>query len=272
MEHAITIRKVASFYRSIDDSTFESTPSTAGPWSPKFQHAGPPAALLARAMERHEPAEGTRLADVRLDILGPIPVAPLQIEVQMLRSGRSMQLLEATASVEGRPAAIARAWRVLRAPDDFPHLRGRRPAAIDPVPERTPDDGLHLPGMHADGYVSAVEWRFVEGGVGTGGTAIAWGRQLMPLLPDEETTGWQRALLLADSGGGITMTVDPRQHTYINCDLHVALDRDPVGEWVRMDSQAFASPGHGGTVRSELADEHGPLGTGLQTMVAQDVR
>lgn len=68
------------------------------------------------------------------------------------------------------------------------------------------------------------------------------------------------------------LTVDPRQHTYINCDLHVVLDRDPDGEWIRMSSQALASPGHGGTVHTDLADVHGDLGTGLQTMVAMDAR
>lgn len=66
------------------------------------------------------------------------------------------------------------------------------------------------------------------------------------------------------------MTLDPRRHTYINCDLHVALDRDPAGEWVRMSSQALATPGHGGTVHTGLADVHGDIGIGLQTMVAMD--
>lgn len=262
-----------SFYRQLDETTFDSLRATAGPWSPHAQHAGPPAALLARAMQRHEPAPGTRLADVRLDILGPIPVAPLTVDVELLRGGRSMQLLQATASAAGRPVAVARAWRITRAPEDFPRLTGRRAEGIGAVPGATDTSSrLELPGMHVDGYVAVIEWRFVEGGVGTGGTATAWGRQLVPLLPDEEPSPWERTLVLADSGGGITMTVDPRRHTYINCDLHVVLDRDPEGEWVRMDSQALATPGHGGTVRTTLADRHGEIGTGLQTMVAQDAR
>lgn len=261
---------MGSFYRQVDERTFDSLPATAGPWSPHAQHAGPPAALLARAMEVHEAAPGTRLADVRLDILGPIAVAPLEIDVEILRGGRSMQLLQATASVEGRPAAIARAWRIVRAPESFPRLTGRRPESIAAVPEPSGEPHLRMPGAHADGYLSAVEWRIVEGGVGAGGTTVAWGRQLVPLVEGEEPTGWQRALVLADSGGGITLTLDPRKHTYINCDLHVALDRDPEGEWIQLDSQALASPGHGGTVHTALADSHGVLGTGLQTMVAMD--
>ena len=143
---------VEPFYRQVDEHRFDSLPGTAGPWSAAAQHAGPPAALLARAMERHEPAPGTRLADVRLDILGPIPVAPLDLDVRVLRGGRSMQLLEATASVDGRAAAVARAWRIVRAPEDFPSLTGRRPATIDlefrgswtPVMEDPEQVGDHL--------------------------------------------------------------------------------------------------------------------------------
>ena len=35
-----------------------------------------------------------------------------------------------------------------------------------------------------------------------------------------------------------------------------------------MSSQALATPGHGGTVHTGLADVHGDIGIGLQTMVA----
>lgn len=263
---------MGSFYRRIDEGLFESHPSTAGPWSPHAQHAGPPAALLARAMETHEPRPGMRLADVRLDVLGPIPVAPLAVEVEVLRGGRSMELLQATARADGRSVAVARSWRIVRALEDFPALAGRRAATIDPVPEAKGDGRLRMPGAHEDGYLSAVEWRTVEGGVGAGGVTVAWGRQLVPLLEDEEPTPWQRALVLADSGGGITLTVDPRRHLFVNCDLHVVLDRDPEGEWIRMSSEALATPGHGGAVRTTLSDSRGDVGTGLQTMMAHDAR
>ncbi len=263
-----------SFYRQVDEGRFESLPATAGPWSPHAQHAGPPAALLARAMETAEGGGDLRLADVRLDILGPIPVQPLTLGVEVIRGGRSMELLQATASADGRPVAIARAWRIVRAPEDFPVLAGHRTDDIGPAPDPANDAGDHLslPGAHEDGYLRAVEWQILEGGPGTGGTTSAWGRQLVPLVADEEPSPWQRALVLADSGGGITLTLDPRRHTYINCDLHVVLDRDPAGEWIRMSSQALATPGHGGTVHTTLSDERGDLGTGLQTMVALDAR
>lgn len=263
---------VECFYRQLDDGHFDSLPATAGPWSPHAQHAGPPSALLARQVERHEPREGVRIADVRTDILGPIPVAPLQITVRTVRGGRSMELLEATGSVDGTAVIVTRVWRILRAPDGFPRLRGHRASGELSVPDAVGAPFLSMPGAHEDGYLRAIEWRFVAGGPLTDGTAEAWGRQRIPLVEGEEPSPWQRTLVLADSGGGISLAVDPRRHTYINCDLHVALDRDLEGEWLRMTSQSLASPGHGGIVHTTLADTRGELGVGVQTMVAQDAR
>ena len=63
-----------------DGDTFVPTGLTRGPWDRSFQHAGPPAALLARAVElagQVEPGQAGRLA---YDILRPVPLAPHRIE------------------------------------------------------------------------------------------------------------------------------------------------------------------------------------------------
>lgn len=263
------------FYRQLGEHRFESLPPTAGPWSPHAQHAGPPSALLARAIMAHEHRPEMRLSDFRLDILGPIPLVPLDIEVRTVRGGRSMELLEATALAKGASVAVARAWRIVSTPEDYPVLphSGQHEGSPVPGPEAgVGGNWLQMPGAHVDGYLSAVEWRILTGGPGTDGTTLAWGCQRGQLVEGEEPTPWQRTLVVADSGGGITLAVDPRRHAYINCDLHVALHREPVGEWVRMDSRALASPGHGGLVQTHFADTEGELGIGLQTMFAQAAR
>lgn len=272
---------MSAFYSQLDDAVYASHPATAGPWSAEAQHAGPPSALLARAIERHEPREGMRLADFRADILGPIPVAPLEVSARTLRGGRSMELIEATASAGGRPVLAARGWRILRASADFPPLpadgaaavagSGPRRTALELPPASATLEGSLIPGAHEDGYLAAVEWRFTTGGPGSGGVAEVWGRQLIDLVEGEESDAFQRALVLADSAGGVTFTLDPRRHRYINCDISVSLHRDPEGEWLRMSAESIASPGHGGLVRNVLADGRGEVGIGVQTMVAQEL-
>ncbi len=50
-----------AFYER-DGERFVPSELTRGPWDPGAQHAGPPSALIARALERCEPRDGMRLA------------------------------------------------------------------------------------------------------------------------------------------------------------------------------------------------------------------
>src|ERR1700712_643703 len=128
-------RMVTSFYEPLGDDRFASTPSTAGPWSPNAQHGGPPAALLGRALENL--AEGTprMVGRFTMDLLGPVPVAPLSVATTVLRPGRTVSLRHAELSDEsGRVPARAQAWA-------FPLLEG--PAPSDVPLSHAPADG-HL--------------------------------------------------------------------------------------------------------------------------------
>src|SRR3954451_23459560 len=124
----------AAFYEPLGGGRFASTPHTEGPWDPRHQHAGPPAALLGRAMERCEPRDGTLLARITYEILGPVPVAEVEVDARVARPGRTVELLEAELRAGGRTAMTARAWRLpeTSAPpagevDAAPPARGRGP-------------------------------------------------------------------------------------------------------------------------------------------------
>jgi hypothetical protein len=130
----------ASFYEPLGDGAdggrerFVSTPGTAGPWSPGLQHAGPFSALLGRAFERHDPSPGMRVARVTVEILGPVPVAPVEVAVRTVRPGRRISLLEGELSSGGRTLVRATAWRIAAAPA---HLEA---TAHVPAPPPVPDE------------------------------------------------------------------------------------------------------------------------------------
>src|SRR3954471_1054164 len=114
-----------AFYLPLGDGRFASSEHTGGPWDPRLQHAGPPSALLTRAIEQHEGAWPGHIVRVSVDILGPIPVAELAVSTQVLRSGRSVELVQAELhTVDGtggaRVAARATAWRVVDVRLDVP--------------------------------------------------------------------------------------------------------------------------------------------------------
>jgi hypothetical protein len=52
---------------------YVATGATAGPWDGNSQHGGPPAALLATAIEQCEPVESMRLARITVELLSPYP-------------------------------------------------------------------------------------------------------------------------------------------------------------------------------------------------------
>ncbi|WP_237292992.1 acyl-CoA thioesterase domain-containing protein [Streptomyces katrae] len=76
------------FYERIGEGRFRATEATRGPWDPGAQHAGPPAALLGRAVEERAGARGDmRVARITYEILRPVPIGELAVATSVLRRG-----------------------------------------------------------------------------------------------------------------------------------------------------------------------------------------
>jgi hypothetical protein len=99
-----------AFYER-DGDAFVPSELTRGPWDPGAQHAGPPSALLGRAVD----ADGWLVGRITVEVLRPIPLAPLEVTGAIVRPGRNVELVEAVLSAAGsdpRPIARALAWRL----------------------------------------------------------------------------------------------------------------------------------------------------------------
>ncbi len=250
-----------SFYLPAGDETWLATGHTAGPWDAGAQHGGPPSALLGRAIQRCAPRDDMIVARFTCDILGAIPVGEIGVRARLARPGRSVELLEAVATANGREVARATAWRVLRSASPAVPARAARPPGL---PEATP----HVaPGGWVDGYLSAVEWRFADGYFGTLGPATVWARLRYPLVADEETGPLERVLTITDSGSGVSSELDLRNWQFINPELTVHLHREAAGEWICLDARTAISPGGGGLATSTLSDMEGRIGVGAQSLL-----
>jgi Thioesterase-like superfamily len=256
-----------AFYTDLGDGRYASAHATAGPWSPKTQHAGPPSALLGRALERHAPREGFRIARVTLELPRPVPVGDLRIEVRTVRTGGRTELLEGEITANGEPVMLARAWRMIASPAGTPRLRPEPgpPPVPGPQPRQT------MTGMYLDGYISAMEWRFEPGrGFDDPGPGTAWARQRIPLVAGEQDTPLTRALTLADSSWAVAFELDHTKGLVINTDVTLALHRDPVGEWLCLRSATAASPDGSGLALGQLHDTAGDCGRVLQTLLVSE--
>ena len=276
--------------------TYVATAATVGPWAADAQHGGPPSALAARALERHEPDERQRLARVAIDILRPVPVGKVSIRTRTIRPGRRVTLVEAIMEADGQEVLHARGWRIERPAGAVPEIADGGPPA--PVPAAGDGFPPLIFRREQHGYLASIEWRFTPADSGeppcpapsrrrptsppkwparrqpataqTASTAqvrSAWTRPLIPLLPGEEASPMSRALLVADSGSGVGAALPSTEFVFINIDLSVALPRDPVSEWLLLESATAVGADGTGLAMTRLSDPMGACGRAWQTLL-----
>jgi hypothetical protein len=115
-----------------------------------------------------------------------------------------------------------------------------------------------------------MEYRFVSGSFLGPGPATVWMRMRRPLVAGEDPSPLQRVLVAADSGNGVSATLDWRRFLFINVDLSVHLERMPQGEWVCLDAVTHPQPSGVGSADTLLRDEHGRIGRALQTLLISE--
>lgn len=260
---------------------FVSSELTRGPWDRGSQHAGPPAALIGRELERcpspAAPEAPWQIGRITYEILRPVPIAPVTVRTEVLRPGRSVELLAAElAGPDGEALVRAHAWRIATRPVAVP----AGIASEDPASPARPAEPLAPPGEAAAedffptgedvGYHTAMEYRFVSGRFLDPGPATVWMRMRQPLIAGEEPTALQRVLVAADSGNGVSAALDWRRYLFINVDLTVHLHRLPAGDWVCLDAVTVAEPNGVGLADTSLHDEAGPLGRAQQTLLVRE--
>jgi hypothetical protein len=251
-----------AFFTDEGDGRFAATALTRGPWSPDHQHAGPPTALLGRCLEAAHGREGARIARLTVEILRPVPIGTLDVETQVVRGGRSIELLGAVARCEGQEILRASAWQLRTEPIPL----AEPPPAVDrPGPEGLPP-GSFFEGAMELGYHTGMAFRFAAGSFAEPGPAAVWMRMEVPLLAGEAPSPLVRVLAAADSGNGVSAVADPRDVLFVNTDLTVSLHRPPAGEWVLIDARTVVEPDGTGQALSRLADVEGTIGTAIQTL------
>jgi hypothetical protein len=250
-------RVTQSFYRQEGNSLLP-TPLTRGPWDADAQHAGPPSALIARALEGCEPREGIQIGRVTIEILRPVPLEPLEVTARVVRPGRSVELLEASLHGPDGELMRARAWRLQAGLHD-------EQSGAPPAGPATGQNRDFFPTGAEVGYHTAMDYRFVRGAFLEPGPATVWMRMRSQLVVGEEPTALQRVMVSADSGNGVSAALDWREHLFINTDLTVHLLRLPETEWVCLEAQTLI--GSLGMADTALWDERGRIGRAVQTLL-----
>ncbi|MGW5318207.1 thioesterase family protein [Nocardia thailandica] len=255
----------SSYFLRRGPHRFAPTAAVGGAWADDEQHFSPVAGLAVHEIERHRAREGRPaipLGRVTFDILGRIMFTEFEIHVETLRPGRTIELVQATVVIGGRPAVTARAWYL--APLDTAAVAG---GAADPLPAPGTLPTGTLSERWPGGYIASLDSR-----VATGyrpGRAALWLRAVPALIADEPVTDLVRFTALIDTANGIAVRRDPREWLFPNIDLTVHLHRQPTGPWVGLDtSVVFGETGQGLT-STVLHDLDGPVGRAEQILTVR---
>jgi hypothetical protein len=243
-----------------------------GPWTPEAQHGGAPAALLARAIERFDGGEAMLVVRVTVELLRPVPIAPLRLVTRLGRPGKKVQIVEASLVVAESGAEVARATGLRLRRAQVPLPEGAAPHGTPPLPNvgvvSTPPWAGQI--AYEAFHSGAIEMCFVRGTFAAPGPATAWLRLVVPLVAGEATSPLSRVAAAADFGNGISWVLSRTDgYRFINPDLTIYLHRHPAGEWVALEATKSPESLGVGLAESRLYDERGPLGRSAQSLLIE---
>lgn len=253
-----------AYFERIGASSFHATSAVEGAWSTEEQHIAPALGLITHVIEQdHHARRGSDLQLGRLsfDILGTMLIERVDLEVRVLRPGRTIELVEAVLSHGGRPAVIARAWLMQVA--DTTELAG---SSLPAMPDRDRLEPWSAGELWPGRFVRTVDIRRRQD---EPGRAWSWLNPRIPLLEGEPVSPTARLLGLVDIANGLTPRMAPTEVAFPNVDLTCHLVAQPQGEWIGFDTTVTVGPAGLGLTDTVLHDERGPIGTVQQILTVR---
>ena len=267
--HAATEPLPAAAYAVLSPRAVRATALTRGPWDPQHQHAGPPIAMVCRAIEAVAQEHGLgHIGRLTANLLRPVPIGELEIEVVTDYAGRNAAHYSARLWGGGKELARFTALAQRESEIVLPAELDGHPLPQAPKPPLLCDEQRMPFGRRAVGYGDLVENRIAHGQFFRGRCA-AWFRLRHPLVEGEAPSGYQRVAVAADSGNGVSAVLKLDEYSFVNADLPINLLRRPVGEWICLDARTLLAPNGCGLAESQLFDEAGLIGRATQGLAVR---
>jgi hypothetical protein len=245
-----------------DGRLFVPTELTRTGWVADAQHGGPPCGLLAFAIESVPTDRVMQVARITFDLMRAVPMTPLAVRTEVVRAGRRVQVIVSSLLSDNIEVARATALliRVGTVPLPESPLEPWEPVTL---PDQLPIAEWTRWEHHADLTVfhrDAIEVRTIDESFWTPGRGLSWVRLLHPVVAGEAVTPLVRTATLADVANGNSMTLNPANYLFVNPDVTLYLHREPVGDWLGMESVAHQHETGIGVTDTTLFDTTGPVG------------
>ncbi|MFZ2512090.1 MAG: thioesterase family protein [Gordonia sp. (in: high G+C Gram-positive bacteria)] len=253
-----------SYFTRVDADCFRPTLLASGAWRDDELHLAPVAGLVIDYLERWRRQHAPHLLFSRfsIEVLGQIAREAIELSIEVIRPGRTIELVEATAVIGGRTTIRARAW-LLQTSDTAAVAENEYAPLPPPAAFTTPS----LLKQWEGGMISTVT--AVQSDDTRPGRARVWVTTDVDLIDGEDATALGEFAKLFDTANGISWRQDPREWMYPNVDLTAHLFRTPVGRWLGLDTTVAFGPHGIGLTSSVLHDEKGPVGMLAQSLTVR---
>lgn len=247
-----------AYYVRTAPSHFVSTMHSQGAWQPGEQHLAPASGLVLAEIERRLPSDKL-VSRASFDVLGVIHSGEFSIDVNVVRPGRTIELIEATMRHGDRVSIHAKVWRL--AGSDTSSIQA---VEWEPIPAPAEMERWDFASVWGGGYIASLEAR--QERAARPGRGRSWLRTDCVLVDGESDPPAAGFLKLIDTANGLVVRERPGSIFFANVDLGIHLIRQPESGWVGFDTRVNFGPSGLGETISVLSDVHGPIGTAAQAL------
>ncbi|MGY1746879.1 acyl-CoA thioesterase domain-containing protein [Blastococcus sp. SYSU D00695] len=225
------------------------------PWSDEMVNGHHVGGLVAWGVERDGAEDDGSDPDLQLtrltvDMVRPVPMRPLRVVARRTREGRRLRSVD-VAVLDG-DVEVARGSALLLRRSEHPEGEPWAPEPWDvPLPEAI-EGSLGGP--------MSFEIRPAARRRGAAGPGRVWLRERVDFVAGQPLTPALRAALMADFANPIANS-GRGGLAFINADLTMYLSRDPVGEWIGVESTGHVGTDGVGVGTAWMYDREGRIGS-----------
>lgn len=268
---AVTIEDSAIMpeaFFTVDGDSYLPGPMTRGPWGATMggQIVG---GLLGFGIERSGVDPELQPARFTVDLLRPVLLEPVRIQISVQREGRRIKLVD--GALIQNDTVVARASALFLRRGEHPDGQvWSGPVEMPPLPADSDGFPADMPfliwgyGSTAAGSpgIAAGEWEQSHS------QKFAWARLFRPMVQGHPLTPFTRLAFVGDITSSLTHWGTGGLR-YINADYSVTASRLPDGEFLGLAAGSHYGTAGVATGSATLFDRHGPIGTSSAGALAQ---
>ena len=246
------------------------TELAGSPWHPAMLHGGAPAALLAHCLQQSVANSALQPSRLTIDLMRPVPKAPLAVSIRTIRNGKRIVLQEATLSSGGVAVAMATGLFVqagaVTVPDYAPVQSSTLPQP-DTLTETSFREVLFAGNVDMPGGLHTTVSLRPASQLCEQGQGKAWLFLPVKVVENHQNTPFMLAALVADFSNGVGQLSLGNNTGMINADITLQLYRLPVSEWIGLDARTLVHTNGVAMVQAQMFDTQGMVGQVMQSVI-----